>query len=49
MREIQTVVIDVRGVCPSVCQSRGSTRLHCEGSFGAVFANSLCPLVILMV
>jgi len=26
---MQTVVTDDRGVCPSVCLSRGSTRLHC--------------------
>jgi len=29
MHEMQTIVTDVRGVCPSVCLSRGSTRLHC--------------------
>jgi len=28
MHEMQTIVTDVRGVCPSVCLSRGSTRLH---------------------
>jgi len=25
----QPIVTDVRGVCSSVCLSRGSTRLHC--------------------
>jgi len=29
MHEMQTVVTDVRGVCLSVCLSRGSTRLYC--------------------
>jgi len=29
MHEMQAIVADVRGVCPSVCLSRGSTRLHC--------------------
>jgi len=29
MPEMQTFVTDVRGVRPSVCLSRGSTRLHC--------------------
>jgi len=28
MHEMQTIVTDVSGVCLSVCQSRGSTRLH---------------------
>jgi len=28
MHEMQTIVTDVRGVCPSVCLSRDSTRLH---------------------
>jgi len=26
---MQTIVTDDRGVCPSVCLSRSSTRLHC--------------------
>jgi len=48
MHELQTIsfVTDVSGVCPSVCLSHGSTRLHCAGSFGAAFAKSLWPLVI---
>jgi len=29
MHEMQTIVADVLGVCPSVCLLRGSTRLHC--------------------
>jgi len=29
MHEMQPIVTNVRGVCPSVCLSRGSTRLHC--------------------
>jgi len=28
MHEMQPIVTGVRGVCPSVCLSRGSTRLH---------------------
>jgi len=29
MREMQSIITDVRGVCLSVCLSRGSSRLHC--------------------
>jgi len=29
MRGMQTIVTDVRGVCPPVCLSHGSTRFHC--------------------
>jgi len=29
MHEMQTIVTDVRGVCLSVCLSRGSSRIHC--------------------
>jgi len=29
MHQMQPIVTNVRGVCPSVCLSRGSTRLHC--------------------
>jgi len=29
MHDMQTIVTDVSGVCPSVCLSRGSTRLLC--------------------
>jgi len=29
MHEMQLIVTDVRGVRPSVCLSRGSTRLRC--------------------
>jgi len=43
MHELQTIVTDDCGVCLSVCLSRGSTRLHCVGSFGAAFAKSLVP------
>jgi len=45
MHELQTIVTDVRGVCLSVNLSRGSTQLHRVGSFGAIFAKSLWPLV----
>jgi len=37
---------DSQSVCLSVCLSRG-TRLHCAWSFGAAFAKSLWPLVML--
>jgi len=29
MHEMQAIATDIRGVCQSVCLSRGSTRLHC--------------------
>jgi len=29
MHEMQTIVTDERGVCPSVCLSRSLNRLHC--------------------
>jgi len=29
MHDRQTIVTDDRGICPSVSQSRGSTRFHC--------------------
>jgi len=29
MHEMQPIVTDVCSVCPSVCLSRSSTRLHC--------------------
>jgi len=29
MHEMQTIVTDARGVCLSVCLSRGLSRLHC--------------------
>jgi len=29
MHEMQSILTDVRGVCQSVCLSRGSSRLHC--------------------
>jgi len=29
MHEMQSILTDVRGVCLSVCLSRGSSRLHC--------------------
>jgi len=29
MREMQTTVTDVQGICQSVCLSRGSSRFHC--------------------
>jgi len=29
MHEMLTIVTDVHSVCPSVCLSRGSSRLHC--------------------
>jgi len=29
MHEVHTIVIDNHGVCPSVCLSHSSTRLHC--------------------
>jgi len=40
MHEMQTIVTDVRGVCPQVCQ-----HVCHAGSFGAVFAKSLWPLL----
>jgi len=49
MHEMQTIVTDVRGVCPYV--SLSVTRLNsaesavCEGSFCTAFAKSLWPLV----
>jgi len=48
MHEMQTIVTDVRGVCLSVCLSRGSSRRRVQcvrGSFGAAFAKLLWPLV----
>jgi len=50
MRDMQTIVTDVCGVCPSVCLSHGLSQrcLQCvQGSFGAVFAKLLWPLVII--
>jgi len=48
MHEMQTIVTDVRGVCPSVCLSRGSTRRRMQsvrGAFAAAFAKLLWHLV----
>jgi len=44
VRLIQTIVTDYRGVCLSVCLSCGFTV---RGSFGAAFAKSLWPLVVI--
>jgi len=41
MHEVQTIVTDVRGVCPSVCLSRGSTRLPAFSVAGPTVKNSL--------
>jgi len=50
-----TMLIDVRGVCQSVCLSRGLNRRRrvqctprgvCAGSFGAVFAKCLWLLIM---
>jgi len=46
MHEMQTIVIDDRGVCLSACLLQSSTWLHCAGSFGAASAKSLRPLVL---
>jgi len=40
MHEMQTIVTDVRSVCPSVCLSR--SRLHCAG----VIRCSLCQITL---
>jgi len=44
MHDMQTIVTDVRGVCqsvcPSVCRSRGLTRLYCAG----IIRCSLCQI-----
>jgi len=57
MRDVLTIVTDVRGVCLSVSLSRSLTRrqcvqcmLHamCAGSFGEAFAKCLWPLVIVL-
>jgi len=52
MHEMQTIVSDVCSVCLSVCLSV-STRLisgfTARGSFGAAFAKSLWPLVLLCI
>jgi len=51
MNEMQSIVVDVRDVCLSVCPSvslsRGSAQLGftVRGLFGAAFAKSLWPLV----
>jgi len=48
-----TIYADVGGVCqsvrPSVCLSRGSSRLHGAESFGAAFVKSLWPLVFIEI
>jgi len=46
--EMQTIVTDVSGVCPSVYQSRGLTRRRVQcvrgaGSFDAAFVKLLWP------
>jgi len=52
MHEMQTIVADLRDVCPSVCLSvcmpvtrLKSTARAVRGSFGAAFAKLLWPLV----
>jgi len=44
MHEMQAIVIDVCGVCLSVCVSHGSALLHCAMR-RAAFAKLLWPLV----
>jgi len=46
MHNLQTIVIDVRGVCLSVCLSRGFTV---RGSLGAAFVKSFWPLAIIII
>jgi len=50
MNEMQTIVIDDRGLCLSISLSVTWLNLvaHavCMGSFGAAFAKSLWPLVL---
>jgi len=48
MHEMQPIVTDDRGVCQSVCLSRGSIRLHCAktGPTGhCVTRRSLTPQI----
>jgi len=45
MAEMQTIVIDVRGVRLSGIHRMTPARLHYAWSFGAAFAKSLWPLV----
>jgi len=48
MHEMQTIVTDVRSVCPSVCLSvapLNSVAGACMGSFSAAFAKPPWPLV----
>jgi len=44
MHEMQTIVTDDRGVCPSVCHA-AQLGFTVRGSFGAAFVKSLWPLV----
>jgi len=48
MHEMQTIVTDVSGVCPSVCLTRGysAARAVCAGLFDAAFTKTLWPFVI---
>jgi len=46
MHEMQTIVIDVRGVCMSVCRHSFAQLCVC-GAFRAAFAKSLSLLVFL--
>jgi len=55
MREMHTIVTDVRGVCLSICLScslnwqwhvQCTQRAMCVGLFSAAFAKCLWPLVI---
>jgi len=53
MHEMLTIVTDVRGVCLSVCLSRGLNRRKpravCAGSFCAAFAKCLWPFVLSVI
>jgi len=43
MREMPTIVTDVRGVCLSVTQLKSAAHALCVGSFSAAFAKLLWP------
>jgi len=48
MHEMQTIVTDVSGVCPSICLTRGSlggARAVCTGSFGGGKRHDSAPHV----
>jgi len=47
MHEMQTIVTDVHGVCLSVCHMGAQLGFTVWGSFGAAYAKSLWPDVVL--